>query len=352
MKKASFALCFILIISLLFGCKQSDAADTPTDNPLVTQIKKVHQETGLEEVLELTYDSTGNLLSYCDPHRFILYSYDENGNRLSRKDYYANGQQSGETTFRYSSEGLLLSTEGWSYSDWDLKSYGKTEYLYDSKGTLVGIHKYSDGELFREQSFDAQGNLLEERIYHGGEYDTVRTCTYDSAGVLLRERNARGGKDFSGTDYAYSAEGLLLSEVSYLFEGSVRKENQETYSYDINGNLLQWHISNYQGGPSIYTYTYDANGNCLSEVYSAPSGSHHSQWTYDSSGRKLTDTRIYGHYTWERAWEYDIHGNVLRYEESISTQKSTYTFTYRFASVTPTDAEETAHFINGFTNSL
>ena len=351
MKKISFTLCLVLISILLFGCKQSDTADMPTESPLVTQIKKIDQKTGKEEILELTYDASGNLLSYRGPYRFIYYSYGKNGNRLSRRVYYANGQQSGETTYRYSSEGLLLSTEGWSYSDWNLKSYGRTEYQYDTEGNLLGIKRYSDGDLFSEQSFDAQGNLLEERIHYGGEYDTVRTCTYNSTGILLTERNTMGGKDFSGTDYTYSAEGLLLSEISYLFEGSVRKESKTTYSYDNSGNLLQWHISNYQGGPSIYTYTYDASGNCLSEIFSSPSGSHHYQWTYDSNGRKLTEKRILDHETREYAWEYDAQGNVIRYEAGVSTQNA-YTFTYRFASVNPADAEETARFIKSFTYSL
>ena len=71
MKQISFALCLVLISILLFGCKH---ADMPTESPLVTQIKKINQKTGKEEILELTYDASGNLLSYRGTSRFYYYS--------------------------------------------------------------------------------------------------------------------------------------------------------------------------------------------------------------------------------------------------------------------------------------
>lgn len=157
-------------------------------------------ENGL---VNYTYDKTNQLLKEIRPNGDVYeYSYDNVGNRLSKKITKGNT----ETT---------------------------TNYTYDKANQLLTVN----GQTIQH---DKNGNMIS---------DGKRTYVYDEANRLIEVKDGNN----SIAKYQYNSSGLRISKI----EGS----NTVNYTYDENNNVMLETDSN---GKVLVSYVYDNNNNPLS----------------------------------------------------------------------------------------
>jgi RHS repeat-associated protein len=168
--------------------------------------------------IRMTYDAADRLtrIDYLDSNRFLVFTYDSGGRRMSSVD------QDGYTV----------------------------NYTYDTLGRLATLHDGSNN-LIVSYTYDPLGRLSRKDLGNG----TFTTYTYDAAGELLTEVNsAPGGAVNSSFAYTYDAEGRRTSMTT--------QGGTTTYAYDDVGQLT---LVTMPGGRTI-AYTYDAAGNRVKVV--------------------------------------------------------------------------------------
>ena len=208
------------------------------------------------------YDENGTLQSYS------IYKFDEDGNRIQRNEYRADGTQSLSISYNaagdmtesrlYTDEGTLSSC---TYCEYDgelltriTQTDGKgavtqyTEYEYNAEGTKILESSYeADGTPSDIQEYDSNGNCTRRSFYFQGELDFYNEMEYDEEGQLIRQRNYDGDGTLKETAVTeYGIDGTNDRRVSY---------------YDRDGTLTEYEITRYdEDGSYLETVTYNADG--------------------------------------------------------------------------------------------
>lgn len=319
MKKSIALLLSVLLTAvLLTGCLPS--ADTVKAS-CITGVTMTDTESGKTTELQLVFDTSTGVLTAVFPKGRIEYTFDKNGELLSRYWYYSDGtvRDSVVQTFV---DGKLIQTESYHNDNLSMPSTGKTECFYDESGTLEKTVGYRGDWLSSEVFFRKDGSIA-QRISHvyGFGDGAIDIYTYAEDGRILSQKNMRDGKEDSGTDYVYDENGVLLQKISYINEGT-RKENICTMHYDSKGNRVEYSIIDYQGNAKWYRYTYDENGNMLTRDYSEDGEGAGYVWTYDKEGRVISQKN--GPYDAVH-WTYDKEGQIATYRH--------YAYTYTYATL-------------------
>ncbi|PCJ19790.1 MAG: hypothetical protein COB02_06255 [Candidatus Cloacimonadota bacterium] len=243
----------------------------------VTQARYFNKLSELEDSIDFSYDSIGNLLSltssdmsifrkYDDLNRLIeiensslnntiIYEYDSNSNRSSQMLLNTLDQSFTLTLYEYNRTNQLKT----------LTENGKeTRFEYTQGGNVDRII-YPNG-IIRENSYDDY-NRLNAIIYKVGQ-TTIQSFTYtlDNNGNKLSETLLNG----DSTSYEYDSNNRLVS-VDYS-DGSF-----EDFEYDSVGNRTLWLSDN----GSIY-YNYNENNQLLS--------SDEWSFTYNNNGAMVSKT--------------------------------------------------------------
>ena len=208
------------------------------------------------------YDENGTLQSYS------IYKFDEDGNRIQRNEYRADGTQSLSISYNaagdmtesrlYTDEGTLSSCTYYEYDGKLLtritQTDGKgavtqyTEYEYNAEGTKILESSYeADGTPSDIQEYDSNGNCTRRSSYFQGELDFYYEMEYDEEDRVIRQRNYDGDGTLKETAVTeYGIDGTNDRRVSY---------------YDRDGTLTEYEITRYdEDGSYLETVTYNADG--------------------------------------------------------------------------------------------
>ncbi|MBP3451644.1 MAG: hypothetical protein J6J73_02510 [Agathobacter sp.] len=231
-------------------------------------IKETFKSGNTEKrTVEYTYDNNGQINSIKDSVSGTEnYVYD----RLGRVVYYENEETDVRCSYTYDENSRLIYT---GYDAEDL-SGGSERYSYNSNKT-DGI---SDGLLTSMQMITSYGL--------GREYDYLQRLTERRISGLTENYTYKAGKEANTTTTQVSGMTNTLGET-------VVSDYQ--YTYDANGNIRVV-IDNADGGEGI-AYTYDKL-NQLTGV------------SYRSGGIER--------------YTYDAHGNLLTFNNGISSHTYTY----------------------------
>ena len=318
------------------------------DDSYTITVTKTHVDGGTGRKMIMVYDKEGKLLMYQSDSRLQGLTYDEQGNVLSRKLYYLNGELVEEVDYTYNDQGQLILAKGADYAE--TYDHFEIHYSYDSDGNRIGVKNYSDGELTRERTYDAQGNLVEETTYNGDTYYLHTVYTYSDDGRILSSRTKRVDGYRSGTDYTYDGKNRLLIEANFRTDNGKTTRWSAQHTYDVNGNRIRTDYVDSKGGRSSCAYTYDAMGNMLSYMETADGKTTGRLWTYDAQGRMLTYEFVgkSEDFSSHHSWTYDEDGNVVTYDAG---RGYAYTFTYQWPDweMPQEVADEVAHAIAVFT---
>jgi RHS repeat-associated protein len=246
----------------------------------------------LGNVSSYTYDAAGNLLTSTDPNgKVTSYTYNSFGQVTQVTD--PNGQK---TTYSYDAFGNRISTTD--------NLGNTTSFVYDA----LSRQTQTIDALGRKTSttYDSLGRTIKATDAQGGN----TRFAYDAVGNLLTVTDAR----LNSTSFTYDPMNRLLTKTDRLGQSDTR-------TYDKNGNLIKfvdrrgqtsqfsYDVQNrlvgetYQDGSTV-SRTYDANGRVVSVNDSAGGGY---TFTYDVAGRPLSLSNQVG----TVQYVYDAGGKVI-----------------------------------------
>jgi RHS repeat-associated protein len=257
--------------------------------------------TGAAGTTHYAYDAADQPVSAMSPSGGFLYSYDLDGNLLSRT--YPNALK---TTYSYNDAGEMITAT----------VKGKTTlYSHDPNGNLVSTLHPSG--ILDTRAFDAAGHLtgISAKTSDGKPFYS-RSYTYDPVGNPLLLSASTSGKNLIGWSKG---------------DGKAPQEWRETYSYDSRDRLTKSCMD--EACSRYYEYAYDEVGNRLSQTTQKAT----TRYSYDAADELQTET------TGDKVtvYAYDANGNETRagdthyaynLENKLTSQKgagkqASYTYT-------------------------
>ncbi len=155
---------------------------------------------------EITYDKSGNPLSYCD---YITFTW-QNGRQLA-------SLQTIDNSIHYKYDSNVMRTQKTDNSE-------TTYYYYDSKNNLIGMTKGNDTLLFY---YDTDGNVT---LFKYG--DTMYYYVKNLQGDIVKIIN-QSGTVFAS--YVYDAWGNIKSVTGAPNLRELNPFRYRGYVYDIDG---------------------------------------------------------------------------------------------------------------------
>ncbi len=144
------------------------------------------------------------------------YTYDEDGNKLNKKDSSGNIIE----TYTYDNQGHMIGTHT-----------STTDYTYDTDGNLIRYDMDDGSTSTTTYTYDEHGNLLTENwIYNDGQDVATHTYEniYDEHGNLIKQINTYdstiNGQGTTVKEYDYDEYG---NKIAYYING----RQMDTYSY-------------------------------------------------------------------------------------------------------------------------
>ena len=191
-----------------------------------------------------------------------MYTYDNAGNRLSKKTYaYTTG-----------TPGNATATESYNYTGDRLTQVGSTVYQYDAIGNPTTYNGYTlewNGRKLMEMSMNG-GQFLYTFAYNADGIRTVKTN-----GSTIHHYTLNGSQIVTETWTTKSSSGAETPNhfLVYLYDENgapvglqYRNKTYGTYTFDtyyfeknLQGDIIAIYTEN---GTKIGSYTYDAWGNC------------------------------------------------------------------------------------------
>ena len=209
-----------------------DTVNTMTydaDGRILTEVKDNINNTYLPDYYHYwEYDLNGDLLSYKIYYGDVLrhvdsFIYDDDG-RMTSQRTESDGELTGETTYTYNADGLLIREDRYHQA---LVAEGSpivmtnsaVVYAYDKEGNLIQISWYEEDRLSMQENYDVNGNILSR------DMGSSRTeWTYDEQGNLIAYDYYYEGTWSRGVRYTYAsflvppwmAEQILNQQSKYL----------------------------------------------------------------------------------------------------------------------------------------
>ena len=256
------------------------------------------------EVLTFAHDHNGNVLELAideggdgSVERSTSYSFDANGYSLTRTmDTNGDGAANEVMTSTYNARGDLLTLsidagadgivdriDSYTYDSANNLTLESTDSDADGLDDVVVSYTYdvngfkatqvddtnNDGEADAIYTFtrNAIGNVLVESrdLDADGSADEIFTSTYDANGLRLKKTHSYDGATIRYTlNNTFDAYGKMLT-TSNVTNGNI--DQSITYSYDADGNLETYVLS--QLGTIENTKTYDEYSNSnISHIFS------------------------------------------------------------------------------------
>jgi RHS repeat-associated protein len=245
-----------------------------------------------------TYDSVGNLLTISDVFSSYTYTYDALGRILTTDNAGTSGSPNIILTHQYDAAGNTIGTSdnfGVSItSSYDVRDLlvsrmwegggvdpARIDFGYDASGTRTSIDRYADLAATQQISrsefdYDAKGRLTD--VMHCDALDAILAdydYVFDLADQLVQETHHG-----QTSTYTNDNTGQLVSADHQL-------QNDESYSYDDNGNRIGGGYivgtNNQILSDGTYSYMYDNEGNMIRRTEIATG--EYTEYTYDHRNR-------------------------------------------------------------------
>lgn len=291
----------------------------------------------LGNTTEYTWDENRNKTSITDGSGTINYTYDANGDMLSKTD-----QQGNTTSYTYDSQGNILTVTD--------PQGNVTENTYDAKGNLISTTDTAGNTT--QFQYDDNGRII--KITDAN--NRVTTLVYDAAGNVVSMTDPTGA---TGT-MTYDASGNMVtmtdstgSTTTFTYDTLNRpitvtdaKDNVTIYGYDAmgnrtsvtdaNGNTTSFAYDHKQriikiidalGQPTTLTYAVQGCASCTDTGSDKPTSltdakANITYFIYDALGRLIQETTPLGNAT---TYGYDAKGNlVARTDAKGNTINYTY----------------------------
>ena len=197
------------------------------------------------------------------------FTYDANGNELTRVTTNAAGEVTYSKTSTYTAEGWLETTkDNYSWETYTYDEHGNPLTYRSGSGDEVWSNtayenSYADGRLTEvkvnqdgyprwSERYDADGNLVEECSYdEDGNIWHRDTFTYENGKLMLRVIFSNGEESFR-EEYTYNAAGQLTEKRSFD-EGHLH--GRTVYTYE-NGSLVNVKLYDHEELEGEYTFSY------------------------------------------------------------------------------------------------
>jgi hypothetical protein len=288
---------FTIIFVLLFkytSFSQSQDFDNLT-------IKLITGDNNLSEI----YKGKNKSFTYSDR---ISKGHPENRNLASGKYDQILFSKSQLQSFNSINTDYLLTRETREIYFFDPPVINRTTFTYDEHGRNT--------EEFTEKEVDDewQNDLKITRTF--GDKDEV----LEMISSIWENNN---WKNSFRTVYSYNSDLLVTEQISYIWQSSKWTPSRKIISvYDDNGNIIEgtganWNGSSWDNSSQQELYTYNTDGNLI-EFVSLWNGENSFKATidYDENGNPITQTEYFGNGNdWDASaqytYEYDDNGNQI-----------------------------------------
>ena len=194
-----------------------------------------------------TYDQEGKRVSRTRTradgalHDRTLYAYDESGNKIEKVTYRADGSVGEKLVHSYNAEGQRIETASFTASRNIIKNR-RTVYTYNRQGNPAQAVTSDELGLISKETFlyDPSGRLTEEVLYYpDGSSVKVRSIhTYDAEG----NRTSTGvyeAHDPGSVAVLYDRKGNVIENLTYAADGSITPKIVFIYKFDSAGNWIR-----------------------------------------------------------------------------------------------------------------
>ena len=251
---------------------------------------------------EYKYDEDGKLITYQiyykdkDSRSRTDYSYDDSGRLILTVTSHSDGTFE-ESRYTYDEAGTLRQvTLNINYADFHFGylTY-KSESFFDEKGTQYLQKHYTDGQLYMETEFNAQGEELKTISYDNGKIYVSSRNEYDEENRLTRCTGYDSdGSVYSDFLYEYDSMGNRTASYSYDFDTQTYvKTTEADYSFDDAGNVT---------AEKVRLLTTDGKLIVSVEAEYTSSGSEKAKRYYDADGNITYSVTNF----------YDAYDNLIR----------------------------------------
>ena len=245
--------------------------------------------------IQYTYDTNGNVLTKTDELGHVTsYTYDTNQNMLTMSQQANSGYAT--TTYTYNSFGEPLTVTD--------PLGNTTTNTYDSHGNLLTVTTPSPGGSTGGSVTQFAYNSLGEMTQITDPLGRMTTLTYTSVGLI----NTITDPQSNVTTYAYDSRGNRTSVTDAM-------SNQTTFAYDSGNRLLTITYPN----STTTTFNYDYRGRRTSAT---DQNGKTTSYAYDAADRLMSVTDPNSNVT---NYTYDTENNLLSIEDGNS---HTTSFTY------------------------
>ncbi|WP_193774783.1 S8 family serine peptidase [Vallitalea guaymasensis] len=283
------------------GYKQTTETKYLSDTQTATTTYKydfadrlVEQTNPDDTVLKTVYNANGTINSEIDANNNISYFYYDGLNRLIEERIpFENVEGTIYYTVRkheYDKNGNIILDIITTSKPGEPENNSKIGYEYSNTGNLIKVINYDEDVpvYYTQYYYDADGNKI--RMYTGLSKPLIING--------MDEVITNGDDDYSVTKFEYNHLGKIKSITDPM--GMI-----ETYSYDLNGNLIEKKDKN----GNIISYTYDNIDREITRTLETPDELNNTSYnfTYGKSGKveNITD----GNST--ETFEYDTMGNLI-----------------------------------------
>ncbi len=265
------------------------------------------------------YDAIGQLLSASDPDSVVSYAYDLANRLTSASTVGSPGQPQVTLSYQYDKVGVRIQMDD---------PTGTTIYGYDALNRLKSLTN-SHGQTWT-WDFDPAGRLTSQ----ANPNNTAVSLSFDNADQLLQIKHLLGVNPLAQFDYVPNAVGNRTQQTEQVGVSS-RTRNfgydnldrllsssnvPETFNFDAVGNQLQ-NGQNHDAANRLrldndFTYQYDRNGNLISKTQIGDSQT--TIYTWDAENQFIgvttpTTTISYRYDVLGRRIEKNVNGVITRY---------------------------------------
>jgi len=209
-------------------------------------------------------------------------------------------------------------------------------FKYDDYGNLLEAHDDDTGESVK-YTYDSSGQVIKESFYGtGGNLTDSTVFTYDAQGNILEEKSTNGSSPNSNDKYIYDNYGRVIYEkdsrnfvTEHIYDVLDREEKTVYYTSEYKDNFTRAEVESWKSGAAnvIEETTYDKNGNILSET---DREGRVTTYTYDNMDRVTRKTVTKGeesiywtyNYTVGDVDRFFVSGNVMVENASITIVKN------------------------------
>ncbi|HUP81044.1 MAG TPA: RHS repeat-associated core domain-containing protein, partial [Pirellula sp.] len=244
------------------------------------------------------FDAASQLSSTSDPASSYVYQYDEDGRQTSMSNVGTPGVPAVVFSYAYdAADNLARRRDSIGGVDRGLNSYAydtlnrmtrvtqsgtgvtdkRVDMSYDAASQMTGLTRFADliGTQLVASSkynYDAAGRLTGLAHVHSATSLATYTWTYDAANRITQATSPDGT-----SSYSYDTTNQLTA-TDHSFQ------NDEAYSYDLNGNRTnrgyQADLNNRIRSDGTFNYAYDAEGNRTKRTNIASGEVTDYEWDY------------------------------------------------------------------------